>query len=413
MTGRTIHTGLADHRKLGRELGVFTTDERIGAGLPLWLPNGCIIRHCLESYILDLERQHGYTHVVTPQLGKQQLYEISGHWDHFRDDMFPPMQVGGDKLVLRPMNCPHHMIVFAAGTRSYRDLPLRIAELGTMYRQERSGVLGGLNRVRAMTLNDAHIFCSEDQIAAEVANVLDLMHTAYGALGISEYSLRLSLRSEEAAKYVTDDVLWDRAESTLRRLVQSLDVNFAEAPGEAAFYGPKLDVQVRDYLGREFTLSTVQIDFHLPHRFELGYDDGTGRRRVPVAIHRSIVSTMERMVAHLLEIHQGALPPWLSPTQVAVVPVHEEHDAYAVEVAAILGDAGLRCEARSGAHTLGARIRQARLDRIPYVAVVGARERAERTLSLGTRDGRSLDPLALDDAAEFVSSVVRRREARR
>lgn len=399
-------TRLADHRKLGRQLRFFATEDLVGAGLPLWLPNGTIVRHCLENFILELEREHGYLHVVTPQLAKRRLYEISGHWQHFQEDMFPPMQVGGEELVLRPMNCPHHLLVFASETRSYRDLPVRIAELGTMYRQERSGVLGGLRRVRAMTLNDAHIFCTPPQIRPEITNILELMKTCYAALGISDYTLRLSLRSEAAAKYVADDEIWSQSEGILRDVLETVGAPHVEASGEAAFYGPKIDIQVHDYLGREFTLSTIQLDFHLPTRFKLAYVDEHGERMVPIAIHRSIISTMERMVAHLLEIHQGALPPWLSPVQVAVLPVHEDQHNYAAEVETAARSRGIRCEVRFATDTLGSRIRSAHAAKIPYVAVVGSKERDGGTVTLRLRDGTSLPTQKTGELLALVSSVI-------
>ena len=403
-------SALVDHRRLGRELKIFTTEDLIGTGLPVWLPNGAIIRLCLESFIVEEEMRRGYSHVLTPQLGKRRLYEISGHWEHFHEDMFPEMRVGGEGLVLRPMNCPHHMLVFASDTRSYRDLPLRLAELGTMYRQERSGVVGGLNRVRAMTLNDAHIFCTEGQIESEVADILDLMKTAYAALGIRDYSFRLSLRSrDQRAKYVADDDMWSRGEAMLRDVLNMRGLPFVEAPGEAAFYGPKVDVQVHDYLGREFTLSTVQVDFHLPKRFDLSYIDASGRQQAPVAIHRSVISTMERMVAHLLEVHQGALPPWLCPIQLAILPVHDEHAIYAREIADLAQAARLRCAIVPAFESLGARIRDAQQQKIPYVAVVGSRERDDRTVSLRLRDGTPVGRQEIQEALGLIASVVAER----
>lgn len=408
-----------DHRRIGRELGIFATDESCGSGLPLWLPAGAAIRSEIEQFIVGLERRRGYRHVYTPELGKRELYERSGHWEHFRDDMFPPMALGSggtagdssasEEMVLRPMNCPHHMLVFEAERPSLGELPYRIAELGTMFRYERSGVVGGLSRTRQMTLNDGHVFCTPDQVHGEIAAMLDMVAEAYEALAIPKPRFRLSLRGE-GPKYVDDDELWDHSEAALRDTLEDLDVAFDEAPGEAAFYGPKIDLQVTDPQGREETLSTIQVDFHLPARFDLSVHHGSDRIR-PVMIHRSIVSTMERMVAHLLEVHNGALPPWLAPVQLRIIPIGPDVAGYVSRVRDEYLRRDLRVDVDERAATLGSRIRAAQVAKIPYVAVIGQREAEEETVSLRLRDSRQLQGSSVAAAADLIAGVVRSRTA--
>ncbi len=398
-----------DHRKLGRELRLFATSEEIGAGLPLWLPRGTVIRRELENWITEQERVAGYQHVVTPQLARRALYERSGHWDHYKDDMFPVMRVGEEELVLRPMNCPHHITVFKSGANSYRALPVRLAELGTMYRSERSGVVGGLNRVRAMTLNDAHIFCTPEQVGQEFARTLELVERCYRTLGITNHRYRLSLRDKASQKYVGGDDMWQHAEDIIRRCLDDLGLPYREATGEAAFYGPKLDIQLPDLMGREETLSTIQVDFHLAERFGLEYvgPDGSGHR--PVIIHRGVLSTMERMVAHLIELYGGAFPVWLAPVQVVVLPVAEHQQAWAATWAEELVRAGYRAEVAGTADTLGARIRSSRNDKIPFVAVVGEREVADGTVSIRARTSRRSVTLPRDAFVDRLRALVRTR----
>ncbi|EST29297.1 threonine--tRNA ligase, partial [Streptomyces roseochromogenus] len=355
---------LPDHRRLGRELGLFDTDPLMGAGLPYWLPDGAVVRHTLEEYIREAERRAGYRHVYSPALGKRELYEISGHWDHYRDDMYPAMQVGADEVVLRPSLCPHHALIYRSRSRSYRELPLRIAELGGMYRAELSGVLGGLTRVRAIQLNDAHVFCTLEQAVEEARDALKLIARAYGDLGIEAVRHRLSLPGE-GGKYVADPELWQRATALLKEVLAEVGVEYEEAAGEAAFYGPKIDVQIADPAGRESTLSTVQIDFHQPARFDLHYIGADGAKHRPVMVHRSIIGSVERAVAHLLEAHSGALPAWLAPVQLVVLPVAEEQHDQAAAVVREAWERGLRAELAGPAEgSLGARIRAARL--VPY-----------------------------------------------
>ncbi|MBQ0893595.1 threonine--tRNA ligase [Micromonospora sp. U56] len=394
---------MIDHRRLGRELDLFVSDPLAGAGLPIWLPAGAAARHAVEEYVRDLERRAGYQHVYSPPLGKRELFALSGHLGYFADDMFPPLRLSADdEFVLRPALCPHHALVYRARGRSYRELPLRIAELGGMYRAERSGVLGGLSRVRAISLNDAHNFCALDQVGEEVREILRLIREAHAALGVRPAGFRLSLRGP-GEKYVGDDTQWARAEELLRAALDGVD--FTEAPGEAAFYGPKIDIQIVDAAGRESTLSTVQLDFDKPERFDLSYTDASGARRRPVMVHRSLVGSMERLFAYLIEVHQGAFPPWYAPVQLVLLPVDAGQAGAAAELARRAVAAGLRAEVDAGG-SLGARIRDAAHRRVPYVGVVGAREAADGSVSLRLRDGRSVAPMPVADALGLVGAVV-------
>ncbi|HJZ52225.1 MAG TPA: threonine--tRNA ligase [Candidatus Acidoferrales bacterium] len=386
-----------DHRRIGKELGLFAVSDQVGSGLPLWLPKGATIRRVLEDYILEKERRAGYQHVYTPDLAKVDLYVRSGHWAHYHEDMFPPMDLETEQLVLRPMNCPHHILVYESKKHSYRDLPVRIAELGTMYRYERSGVLSGLSRVRCMTLNDAHIFCTPEQIKEEFAGVMRLVEEAYRDLGITQYSYRLSLRDKiNTGKYVANDEMWDLAEDMLREAMNSLGLPYTEAPGEAAFYGPKLDIQLADVMGHQETYSTIQIDFHLPNQFELGYVGADGQEHRPVMIHRGVISTMERMVSYLIELYAGAFPAWLAPVQAVVLPITERQNEYARQVHQKLLDAGARVELDDRNEKLQAKIRDAQLQKIPYMLIVGGKEAEAGTVSVRHRSKGDLGPRPLD-----------------
>ena len=401
-----------DHRKVGKELELFTVSDQVGSGLPLWLPKGATIRRLLEEYILEREREAGYQHVYTPDMAKVDLYKRSGHWEHYHEDMFPPMELETEDLVLRPMNCPHHILVYESKKRSYRDLPIRIAELGTMYRYERSGVLSGLSRVRAMTLNDAHIFCTPEQIKDEFAGVMKLVERAYRDLGITQYSYRLSLRDKGPSdKYVANDEMWDLAENLLREAMNSLGLPYTEAPGEAAFYGPKLDIQLADVMGHQETYSTIQIDFHLPNQFELSYIGADGREHRPVIIHRGVISTMERMASYLIELYGGAFPAWLAPVQVAILPITERQNAYAAEVMKKLLAAGIRVELDERNEKVQAKIRDAQLQKIPYMLVIGGKEVdagtvAVRHRSKGDQGPRPLDQFLADLKSEVDSKAI-------
>ncbi len=392
---------MSDHRELGRSLGLFATHPDVGAGLPLWLPDGAVVRAELERFAAEEWIRGGCRRVYTPVLAKRSLYERSGHWAKFAGDMFPPMPVGGDELVLRPANCPHHALVYAAEQRSYRDLPIRLAELGAMFRSELSGVLGGLSRVRQISLDDVHVFCAEEQIEDEVAAALEQVLRVYRVFGIEPAYCRLSMRGSGDG-YLGDRGLWDRAEDMLRKALGRVGISYVEAPGEAAFYGPKVDVQVLDPAGREESLSTVQIDFNQPERFDLCYVAPDGSARRPVMIHRGVMSAMERLAAHLIELYDGAFPPWLAPVQLVVLPVAGEQ----VEAARSLDLDGLRAEVDAGDGSLGARIRRAHERRAPYIAVVGEREARDGSVSLRLRDGRQLPAMPVADALAEISRVI-------
>jgi threonyl-tRNA synthetase len=399
-----MNTPVQDHRRLGRELGLFDTDPLIGAGLPYWLPDGAIVRHTLEEYVREAEHAAGYRHVYSPVLGKRELYEISGHWAHYSDDMYPPMDLGAEQVVLRPSLCPHHALIYRSRSRSYRELPLRIAELGAMYRSELSGVLGGLTRVRAIHLNDAHVFCTLDQAVDEARAALALIARAYADLGIRAVRHRLSLPGE-GGKYVADPALWRRATAMLREVLDASGLAYEEAEGEAAFYGPKIDVQIADAAGREATLSTVQIDFHQPERFDLHYIGADGGKHRPVMVHRSVIGSVERAVAHLVEAHGGAFPAWLAPVQLVVLPVAGEQAARAEEVVRRAVARGLRAELAGPEHgTLGARVRAARL--VPYQAVIGEREADGGLAAVRLRDGRRPGALPVEEVLSRIAARV-------
>ena len=375
-----------DHRKLGKELDLFMVDQQAGQGLPFWLPKGATIRRTIERYIVDKEVSLGYDHVYTPIMADTELYKTSGHWDHYHEDMFPPMDMGdGEELVLRPMNCPHHMLIYKNDTHSYRELPIRIAELGMMHRYEKSGALSGLQRVREMTLNDAHVFVRPDQIKEEFNRVMHLLLEVYNDFEIEDFHFRLSYRDpQDTEKYFDDDAMWENAEAMLKEAMDELELEYVEAEGEAAFYGPKVDVQVKTALGNEETLSTVQLDFLLPERFDLTYvgEDGKDDHR-PVVIHRGIVSTMERFVAYLIERYKGAFPTWLAPVQAVVIPVNEE--AHGDEVVALVREMktkGLRIESDLRNEKMGYKIREAQTLKIPYQIVIGDSEVEENKVSV-------------------------------
>jgi len=396
-----------DHRKLGKELELFTVNEMVGAGLPLWLPKGATVRRLLEEYILERERASGYQHVYTPDLAKVDLYKRSGHWEHYHDDMFPPMDLETEQMVLRPMNCPHHILVFESKKRSYRDLPVRIAELGTMYRYERSGVLSGLSRVRCMTLNDAHIFCTPDQIKDEFSGVMRLVEQAYKDLGITKYRYRLSLRDPaNKEKYVDNDEMWALGERVLREAMDALGLPYVEARGEAAFYGPKLDIQLADVMGHEETYSTIQVDFHLPHQFGLGYIGTDGKEHQPVMIHRAIVSTMERMVSYLIELYAGAFPAWLAPVQAAVLPITDRQLDYARQVKERLELAGVRVTVDDRNEKVNLKIREAQLQKVPFMLVVGDREAQAGQVAVRNRKHGDLGAKPVDEFLVELQKLI-------
>ena len=375
-----------DHRKLGKELELFTVSEAVGAGLPILLPKGATVRRLLEEYILEREREMGYQHVYTPDLAKVELYQRSGHWAHYKDSMFPPMDLETEQMVLRPMNCPHHILVYESKQRSYRDLPVKIAELGTMYRYERSGALSGLSRVRCMTLNDAHIFCTPEQIKEEFTGVMKLVEQAYRDLGITKYRYRLSLRDKaDKEKYVDNDEMWALGERVLREAMDALGLSYVEAPGEAAFYGPKLDIQLADVMGHEETYSTIQVDFHLPNQFALTYVGADGKEHRPVMIHRGVISTMERMLSYLIELYAGAFPVWLAPVQATVLPITDKQLEYARAVEKQLAAAGIRATVDERSEKVNLKIREAQLQKVPFMLVVGGREAEANQVSVRNR----------------------------
>ena len=394
-----------DHRKLGKELEIFTISQKVGQGLPMWLPKGATIRRIIERYIVDLETRLGYDHVYTPVLGSVELYKTSGHWDHYQEDMFPKMEMDNEDLVLRPMNCPHHMMIYKNKLHSYRDLPVRIAELGTMHRYEMSGALAGLQRVRGMTLNDAHIFVRPDQIKEEFIRVVNLIEAVYKDFGISDYSFRLSYRDpEDKEKYFDDDEMWEKAQSMLKGAMDDLGLEYYEAEGEAAFYGPKLDVQVKTALGKEETLSTVQLDFLLPERFDLTYIGQDGKEHRPVVIHRGVVSTMERFVAFLIEEYKGAFPTWLAPVQAKIIPVSlEAHLPYAEKVKEQLQLLGVRVEIDSRDEKLGYKIRESQTQKIPYSLVLGDQEMNSDAVNVRKYGEKDSKTVQLD---QFIKEIV-------
>lgn len=399
-----------DHRKLGKELNLFMLTKEAGSGLAFWLKNGATIRRIVERYITDKEIELGYEHVYTPVLANIDLYKTSGHWDHYQDSMFPPMDMGdGEKLVLRPMNCPHHMLIYKNEVHSYKELPIRIAELGMMHRYEKSGALSGLQRVREMTLNDAHIFVRKDQIKDEFKRTLVLLFDVFKDFNITDYKLRLSYRDPlNKEKYFDDDDMWNQAQKSLKEVMDELGMPYFEALGEAAFYGPKLDVQVKTALGNDETLSTIQIDFLLPRRFQLTYVGEDGKDdHVPVVIHRGIVSTMERFVAFLIEEYKGAFPLWLSPVQVKVLPVNlNYHESYATEVKNMLQKQGIRVELDLRNEKLGYKIREAQTKKIPFQLVIGDKEVENRSVTYRVYGSDAQVNVSLDAFIEHLRVLI-------
>ena len=374
-----------DHRVIGNQLDLFFVDPKVGAGLPYWMPKGATIRRTIERYIIDREVADGYKHVYTPVLMNLDAYKTSGHWEHYRDDMFPPMDMGdGEMLELRPMNCPSHIQIFKHHIRSYRDLPLRIAELGMMHRYEKSGALSGLQRVREMTLNDGHTFVALDQIRSEFAKILRLIMDVYKDFDITDYSFRLSLRDpKNTKKYYANDEMWEKSQSMLKAAMDDLNLDYYEAEGEAAFYGPKLDIQTKTALGNDETMSTIQLDFMLPERFGLTYVGNDGKEHMPVMIHRGVVGTMERFIAYLTEIYKGAFPTWLAPEQVYIIPVNEEaHGAYADELAKKMKAANIRVVVDHRNEKMGYKIRESQTQKVPYTLVVGDEEKDNNGVSV-------------------------------
>ena len=393
-----------DHRKLGKDLGIFMFSDLVGKGLPMWLPNGFIVRRALVDYIMDKEISLGYQHVMTPSLGNVELYKTSGHWDHYKDDMFPKMELDEEAYVLRPMNCPHHMMMFKNRLHSYRDLPIRIAEIANDFRYEASGAVCGIERTRAFTQNDSHIFCRPDQIESEVKGVIDLILDVYKDFGFKDFKFRLSLRdTKNVDKYFGNDELWEKSENALRTILKNTGHEYYEAEGEAAFYGPKIDVQVRSAIGHDETLSTVQLDYQLPERFELEYINEDNEKVRPVVIHRAILGSLDRFIAFLLEETKGYLPLWLAPHQVNIIPVNNNyHLEYAKEVENSLRKNGIRVSLDNREEKVGYKMREAIMSKNPYILVLGDNETKDRTVTYRTSQSEDKVTITLD---EFVSKV--------
>ena len=396
-----------DHRKLGREQEIYIFDEEVGPGLPLWLPNGTVIIEELEKLAHEKEVEAGYTHVRTPHVTKEDLFVRSGHLPYYAESMYPPMDLDGVRYYVKPMNCPMHHKIYASKLRSYRDLPVRLAEYGTCYRYEKSGELFGLMRVRSMQMNDAHIYCSEEQFEEEFMGVIDLYRIYFDLFGMDRYVMRLSTHHPKGLgkKYVDNERLWLKTEEMVRRAMTNGGIPFVEVPDEAAFYGPKIDVQIWSAIGKEFTLATNQVDFAVPRRFDLTFINKEGKEETPLCIHRAPLSTHERMIGFLLEHYAGAFPVWLAPEQVRVIPITDSHDDYAVKLAARLKGLGVRASADLGSDRMNAKIRAAQMMKVPYMLVVGDREVAEGTIALRKRDGSRKNGMPVD---EFIALVTER-----
>ena len=401
-----------DHRKIGKDLNIFMSSDLVGKGMPLWLPNGSIIRKQLENYIYEKEQKLGYSHVYTPCVGTVDLYKTSGHWDHYKENMFPSMKVEDEEFVLRPMNCPHHMLVYGNTIHSYKELPIRIGEFATDFRYEASGAVKGLERVRCMCQNDAHLFVRPDQIKDEFKTVVNLILDVYKDFGLNNYKFRLSLRDpEDKHKYFDDDEMWNNAENKLREVLNELNVEYVEAIGEAAFYGPKLDVEVKPAIGPEVTLSTCQLDFLLPRRFNLSYIDSNGEKQVPVVLHRAIFGTFDRFTAFLLEETKGALPTWCSPTQINVIPVNNEfHLDYATEINNLLKNSGFRVNLDSRDEKVGYKMRESVIKKIPFAIILGDKEVENKTISYRKYGSQDTITLQQDEFVDMINYVIKNKE---
>ena len=396
-----------DHRKIGKDLDIFMQHDLVGKGMPLWLPNGAIIRKQLENYIYEKEQALGYQHVYTPCVGTVDLYKTSGHWDHYKENMFPKMQVDEEEFVLRPMNCPHHMLIYGNTLHSYRDLPIRIGEFATDFRYEASGAVKGLERVRCMCQNDAHLFVTPEQIGDEFKKVVSLILEVYKDFGIKDYSFRLSLRDpEDKEKYFDDDKMWNDAEAKLREVLNDLGVDYYEAIGEAAFYGPKLDVEVKPAVGPEVTLSTCQLDFLLPRRFELFYIDANGEKQTPVVLHRAIFGTFDRFTAFIIEETKGAFPLWLSPCQVNIIPVSNDHHLdYCEEVKEALLKEGFRVNVDARNEKLGYKMRESQMKKIPMTLVLGDKEKDSNTVNYRTYSTNETKEISLSEYIKLLKEI--------
>jgi len=401
-----------DHRKIGKEQEIFMSHELVGSGMPMWLPNGAIVRKNLENYIYEKEQKLGYQHVYTPCVGTVDLYKTSGHWDHYKENMFPMMKVDEEEFVLRPMNCPHHMLIYKNKMHSYRDLPIRIGEFATDFRYEASGAMKGLERVRCMCQNDAHLFVRPDQIGEEFKKVVSLILDVYKDFGLDNYKFRLSLRDkEDKEKYFDDDDMWNEAEKKLREVLDELGVEYFEAVGEAAFYGPKLDVEVKPAVGPEVTLSTCQLDFLLPRRFELSYIDSNGEKQIPVVLHRAIFGTFDRFTAFLMEETKGAFPTWLAPTQISIIPVNPElHNDYGEKIKELLLEKNIRVELDNRNEKLGYRLRETQTKKIPYTIILGDQEKENNTISYRIFGQKETTTIPVDEFIDLIIDEIKYRK---
>ncbi len=404
-----------DHRKIGKDLGIYMMSDLVGRGLPMYLPNGFTMWNLLENYIRNKELARGYLHVQTPPLGNVELYKTSGHWDHYQESMFPKMEVEGEEFVLRPMNCPHHMVIYGNELHSYRDLPLRIAEIARDCRYEASGALKGIERVRTFCQNDSHIFCTLEQVESEFKGVVDLILECYRELGIENYRFELSLRDpEDKVKYHHDDEMWDKAEDMLRQVLNDLKIDYVEKIGEAAFYGPKLDVQVRPAVGNEITLSTCQLDFCLPAKFDLTYVDADGSHKTPVVLHRAVFGSLDRFIAYYLEETKGNLPTWLAPTQVIVMPVNSEYQGeYAKEIYNLLRDNDVRVELDDRNEKLGYRLRESQVKKIPYTLILGDNEKNNNQISYRLFGSLETTTVSKDEFIKLIKDEIANRSLRK
>ena len=399
-----------DHRKIGKDLGIFMFSDLVGKGLPMWLPNGFIVRRALVDYITDKEIAHGYKHVMTPSLGSVDLYKTSGHWDHYKEDMFPAMELDNESYVLRPMNCPHHMMMFKNTMHSYRDLPVRIAEIANDFRYEASGAVCGIERTRAFTQNDSHIFCTPSQIKEEFKEVINLILDVYKDFGFKDYRFRLSLRDKnDTEKYFGNDELWAKSEQELREVLEEIHADYYEAEGEAAFYGPKLDVQVKSAIGHDVTLSTVQLDYQLPERFDLSYIDEAGEKEKPVVIHRAILGSLDRFIAFLLEETKGVLPMWLAPVMVNIIPVNlEYHMEYAKQISDLL-TSNYRVNLDNRNEKLGYRMRESVIKKIPVTVILGQKEVDDKLISYRLYGSEETHTVSVEEFKSYLQERIDKR----
>lgn len=397
-----------DHRKLGKELGIFTVDELVGKGLPMYLPKGYVLWQILEDYIKNKERKLGYKHVMTPPIGSVELYKTSGHWEHYKENMFPAMELEGEAFVLRPMNCPHHMILYKNSLHSYKDLPIRIGEIARDMRYEDSGALKGIERARSFCQNDAHLFVTPEQIKDEFESVVKLILDVYNDFDIQDFEFRLSLRDpEDKVKYYPDDEMWNNAENKLREVLDNIGIKYTEDIGEAAFYGPKLDVQVNPAVGNSYTLSTCQLDFCLPQKFELSYIDENGQKKTPVVLHRAILGSIDRFIAYILEETKGALPTWLAPVQIKILPISDKHKEYSEKLKNRFDELNLRVELDEREEKIGYKIREAQLQKIPYMLIVGDKEVEANAVGVRSRKDGDIGAMSVEDFINKIEEEIK------